>query len=399
LSGASYGITKSGASSLTLGGANTYGGGTTISAGTLAFANGALPYAANSVVFNGGELQWASGNTQDISSGLTATTSSQTAIFDTNTNNVAFATGVSGSGALTKIGAGALILTAANTYSGSTAVSGGTLQIGNGNATASLTSSTVSVASGATLAFNINNSLSYTGIISGAGAFVKTGTGMFTMNGNDTLNYGYFNNSGGVYVNGGTLDVLQSHNPGSPSIRAGTTTINNGGTLLVGDSNGYGGANQTGVPLVINAGGLMTQLSGMATQLEGVTMAGGTLATQGANASWGSWALYGPIHATANSVMSSPLMILSGGVFTVDSGVTLNVPGSFNSIASNPSAYGLNFTLSSSSVGGLMVLSGSNVYYGTTSINAGTLQVGNGGSGEALSTPSISVSSGGRLGL
>ena len=47
------------------------------------------------------------GNTQDISAGLAAIPSGQTANFDTNGNNVTFAAGVSGSGGLNKLGAGA----------------------------------------------------------------------------------------------------------------------------------------------------------------------------------------------------------------------------------------------------------------------------------------------------
>ena len=43
---------------------------------------------------------------------------------------------------------------------------------------------------------------------------------------------------------------------------------------------------------------------------------------------------------------------------------------------------------------GLMVISGSNAYIGPTTVAAGTLQIGNGGSGEALASGSISVSGG-----
>src|SRR4029077_109316 len=46
-------------------------------------------------------------------------------IFDTNGNNVAFATPIAGAGALVKQGLGTLTLTANNLYSGGTTVSGG----------------------------------------------------------------------------------------------------------------------------------------------------------------------------------------------------------------------------------------------------------------------------------
>ena len=40
---------------------------------------------------------------------------------------------LSGSGSLTKVGTDALTLTGLNTYTGNTALSGGTLQLGDGN--------------------------------------------------------------------------------------------------------------------------------------------------------------------------------------------------------------------------------------------------------------------------
>ena len=63
-------------------------------------------------------MQWAASNTQDISSGLAAILSGQMANLNTNGNNVAFATAVSGSGGLSKLGAGLLSLGGNNTYSG-----------------------------------------------------------------------------------------------------------------------------------------------------------------------------------------------------------------------------------------------------------------------------------------
>ena len=45
---------------------------------------------------------------------------------------------VSGTGSLTQAGSGTLILTGANTYSGGTTISAGTLQIGNGGTTGSI---------------------------------------------------------------------------------------------------------------------------------------------------------------------------------------------------------------------------------------------------------------------
>ena len=76
-----------------------------LGAGTLNFANNAL--GSNTVACNGGTLQWATGNTQDISARINGGIASagQFAYLDTNGNNVtAFATAIGGSGGLYKLG-------------------------------------------------------------------------------------------------------------------------------------------------------------------------------------------------------------------------------------------------------------------------------------------------------
>ena len=132
-------LTKTTAAKLTLTGVNTYTGGTTLNAGILSFANGSLG-TVGIVDFAGhATLQFFGTNTQDISSrvriedGVTAT-------FDTNGNNVIFAsplqTGLGGTGALTKTGLGSLNLTAANTYTGTTTIDAGSLFVNGSIASA-----------------------------------------------------------------------------------------------------------------------------------------------------------------------------------------------------------------------------------------------------------------------
>ena len=143
------GLTKLGGSTLTLGSTNTFSGATALNGGTLAFPNGALN-SSSSIVFGGGTLQWASGNSQDISGKIS--TSGSTAVLDTNGNSVPFAQALSWSGGLTKIGNGTLTLSGVNTYSGVTTVSAGTLEAATPNALPGGVSCLLSVASGATLA-------------------------------------------------------------------------------------------------------------------------------------------------------------------------------------------------------------------------------------------------------
>ena len=118
VSGAGASLVKSGAGNLTLGGNNTYAGGTTISAGRLIGTTSSLQGA----ITNNSALEFAQASSGTYS-GI-----------------------VGGSGSFTKSGAGKLIISGNNTYTGATTVSQGSLAV-NG----SLGNTAVSVGSNATL--------------------------------------------------------------------------------------------------------------------------------------------------------------------------------------------------------------------------------------------------------
>ena len=113
---------------MTLAASNSYTGGTTLSSGTLTFANaaalgiGPATFAGNATLQAG--VPGTVGNNVTINSGVTGT-------FDTQANAVTLTGIISGSGALTKVGAGTLTLTASNTYTGATVVQAGTLKLGS----------------------------------------------------------------------------------------------------------------------------------------------------------------------------------------------------------------------------------------------------------------------------
>ena len=85
-----------------------------------------------------------------------------------------------------------------------------------------------------------------------------------------------------------------------------------------------------------------------------------------------------------NHTIAAPIVLGSNLSVTATAGSTLCVSGPISETNAG--------TTLSVSGGGTLVLAGSNTYSGATTVDAGTLQVGNGGSGEYLASPSIVMS-------
>jgi autotransporter-associated beta strand protein/T5SS/PEP-CTERM-associated repeat protein len=246
-------VTMDGQGTLTLNGANSYTGATTLARGTLALGSGNALGQTSSLLFAGGGLQYAGVQT-DVS-GLIATSANQPINLDTNGENVAFATGLTGAGStLAKYGAGTLTLSGSNSYTGGTTVGGGTLEVVTGGAIdhaagnlvvvgATLTISGGSVTvNDATLGdgpgatgdllvsdgqfdaagtLRIGNGASATGSFALSGGAVTTGAAVV----GDQSSTGTVTVSGGTWTNSGNLAV----DGGSLTISGGTVTV--GGTL------------------------------------------------------------------------------------------------------------------------------------------------------------------------
>jgi autotransporter-associated beta strand protein len=142
-------LAKLGPGTLTLTGANSFNGVTTISAGTLQIGAGGGSGAISGDIVNDGAL-----------------------VFD-RTGTLSQSGVISGSGPLTKRGAGTVTLGGANTYTGATTVSAGVLVLSGSSSSPAFT-----VASGATLDFDTSagsRDALVSATFAGAGTFRKSG--------------------------------------------------------------------------------------------------------------------------------------------------------------------------------------------------------------------------------
>jgi autotransporter-associated beta strand protein len=130
---------------------------------------------------------------------------------------------ISGEFQIIKAGEGTLILTGANTYSGTTLIFGGTLQVGNGTSGSINSTSTVSIASDATLRFVNNAIMVFSKVIYGAGKVEKAGTGVLFLSADNTY-------TGTTTVEEGSISIGTIM--GSTGSIAGNIVLANPGTLL-----------------------------------------------------------------------------------------------------------------------------------------------------------------------
>jgi outer membrane autotransporter protein len=264
---------------LALTGINTYTGGTTVVGGLVNFSS-AGNFGSGQIALNGGGLQWATGTTTDISARL-APLGAGGGTFDTNGNNVNLATPITGTGGLTKAGAGTLTLNGVNTYAGGTTINAGTLQLGSGAAlpvggaltingglfsvgnnnltVESLSGSGGSVMlGGGKLTYNSAGSSTLATAITGSGTLAVQGGGVLTLTGNNTFS-GTTAVSGSKLVVNGSLASTVTLDSGSTIGGNGTIggLVSGGGTVSPGNSIGMlnvsGSLAQTGGTYVVEA--------------------------------------------------------------------------------------------------------------------------------------------------
>ena len=300
------GLAVLGPGTLTVAGANTYTGITLACEGTLKLANnlaiqdspfdtngaGVLDLSLVSTPTFGGLI---GSNNLSVPGNVTALTlhlgSGVTQSFSGN---------LAGNMALNIAVSGTQVLAGSNTFTGPTSVNGGTLQIGNGGSGKGLTSS-VTMSNNATIVFNHNDPLSYSGAISGSGQFIKLGTGNLDLVGSGTYSGPTTISAGTVELDGngnnlplatalsiasgGVLDMAGvPQTVGSLSGSAGAIVTNQYSeypipTLTVASSSGsttFAGNIIGRNALALSGSGKLT-LSGTNTYYGGTTVSGGTL--------------------------------------------------------------------------------------------------------------------------
>ncbi len=309
-------VVKSGDDALTLSGANTYTGGTLISGGTLV---------ATSVdALGSGDV------TND-------------AVLELNTGGD-FDNAISGSGQVVKSGDETLTLSGANSYTGGTLISSGTLvatsveALGSGDVTDNAV-------------LELNTGGTFDNAISGSGQVVKSGDETLTLSGSNTY-------TGGTTINDGTLIATSVDALGSGDVTDNAVLeLNTGGTF----DNAISGSGQ-----VVKSGDKTLTLSGANSYTGGTTINDGTLVATSVDA-------------------------LGTGDVTDDATLELNTGGDFdNAIGGSGNVV--------KSGADTLTLSGSNTYTGGTLISDGTLVASNVdalGTGDVTDNATLELNTGG----
>ena len=334
---------------LTLSGANTYSGGTIVNSGilklgsptalgsgTLTMNSGSLDSStANLVCANNNAQSWVGDwsfvGSQSLSLGSGAVTLSGSRNLTVSASSLTVGGVISGSGALTKSGAGALALSAVNTYSGGTVVNGGNLVLTD-----------------------------------------------FAGNGNGVIRGALTINNGATVIPRGNLAAL------GWSVGANVTsvTINNSSLIATNNQHFFVQPGQTTGNLTLN-GGLVQNNGGVSSS------------TTGNYFEWGNYAanvVSNPVTSEIGGRIRLRADALATTTFTVASGATNGVDLLVSAAITDDTGGSFGTANIAKSGAGTMVLTGTNTYAGTTTINAGVLQLGNSGTTGSLGSGSVANS-------
>jgi fibronectin-binding autotransporter adhesin len=305
--------------------------------------SGALTFSATAL-----NVQSSSANTARILTLGGSNTDANTisgAIID---NNGSAAVGV------TKADAGTWVLSGTNTYTGSTIINAGTLQIGAGSTTGSISSSSA-ITNNASLVIDRSNTISMSNAISGTGSLTQKGAGTLTLSGNSSY-------AGATTVNAGVLNIQHNNALGTA---VGGTTVASGAALQL-----QGNIEITGETLSLTGNGV--NFDGALRNISGNNIWTGNITTQANN--------------TRITSEAGSLLTISGNISTAGFTTILQGNGTTNITGGISGASGA-VTLSAIGSGNpIVTLSGNNTYTGPTTINAGNLTIS---SGSAISDSGV----------
>ena len=327
-------VTQVGAGTTTLTAAETYTGGTTISAGILQIGTGGSLATAGGITNNG------------------------TLAFN-NSNGLTVAAAISGTGAVTQ-SAGTTILTAADSYTGGTTISAGALQIGDGTANDGSVTGAITDNASLVIANPIDQSVGNT--ISGTGSLTKTGAGNATLTAANSF-------TGPTTINQGTLSISADNNLGTVSTpTVGQLTLN-GGTLKTTGS--FALSANRGLNVGSNGGTINTD----------PVMIQNTLTIPGQT----NFATDAHLNIAANSYVkftntANAASVGTNATVTVASGSTLELAGTASALSDGTAMHSVNVVNNSAApVGGLLDSSTSPQVVGAIT-GTGNTVVGNGAS-------------------
>ena len=398
-------VIQNGTGTLTLGGANTYSGGTTINGGAISVsADTNLGAAGGGVAFGGGTLQYGAG----FSSARAMTLNSGGGTFDTNGNTATLSGVIGGTAGLTKTGAGTLTLTGTNSYGGGTIIQAGTLNIGTTSTMGSITGAITNAGSLTFVNANTSGITAITNTAPGAQTSFTNGSSAGTMtiannNGSTTLFQDNSTAANATIVSGSGLDPGFFGGVGfAGNSTAGNATIinNKGGAGIFFDNSTAGNATIVSNGGPGGFGGLSTLDA--AVDFEGSSTAGNATITANGNSLivFGGSASGGNARFITNAGASFDLSFLTSAGTTAGSiegagrynlGSKQLTVGS-NNLSTTVSGViadgGLNGGTGASLVkvgGGTLTLTGNNLYTGGTTISGGLINfstAGNFGTGQ-----------------
>ncbi|WP_180972541.1 S6 family peptidase [Akkermansia muciniphila] len=340
-------------------------------------------YSGETRILSGAFLTVGNGGTAG-SLGTGAVVNDGTLAFN-RTDKMTAGNAISGTGALIQKGAGELVLTGNNSYSGVTTIAAGTLTVGDGGTSGSL--GTGAVVNNGVLAFNRSDAVAVNVNVSGSGALVKNGSGTLTIQ--KMLSY-----TGGTTVNEGALVLGYG---GANGMIRGNLAIQEGAqvTLKGGDSFGYSGGNASVKNVNITGGTLYfgdkanQTFQNTVFNLKGAVVDG---VTGGRMDIWTKAVVNVKAANKASEIRNINVLLRDANptVFMVERGKSASDLNVSSNIINSSGVKG-SFIKKGA---GIMVLSGRNTYSGGTTVNWGTLVAA---SNQALGTGLAAVNSGARL--